>query len=121
MAGHRIFVGKRAEDIALNHLLSSGYSLLARNWRCPYGEIDIVMSQGDIIVFVEVRARNIGVEEAFLSVDVRKRYKLSRAMNAYLAQHYSEDVDSRLDIIAVRFDNGYEHGVLSHAQDVLTW
>lgn len=113
--------GKRGEDAALTYLQSEGYELLTRNWRCKFGELDLVMRHGMTVVFVEVRMRRSGADAAFLSVDQRKQDKLRWAMQAYLSEQGWDDVEVRLDIIAVRLDATGEHGSLSHAKDVLTW
>ena len=49
--------GKLAENIAFDYLVQRGLSLLTRNYRCPFGEIDIIMEQGNIVTFIEVRYR----------------------------------------------------------------
>lgn len=113
--------GKRGEDAALAYLQLQGYVLLTRNWRCKFGELDLVMREGDTVVFVEVRARRSGADAAFLSVDRHKQDKLRSAMQAYLSARGWDDAVVRLDVIAVRFDETGEHGTLSHARDVLTW
>lgn len=51
-------LGKWGEDLAARHLESQGYELLARNWRCQEGELDIVARRDNAIVFVEVKARS---------------------------------------------------------------
>jgi hypothetical protein len=50
-------LGRRGEDLATAYLRQQGYVILARNWRCPVGEIDIVAREGEILAFVEVRTR----------------------------------------------------------------
>ena len=79
--------GERFEALALSHLESAGLALVARNYRCRYGEIDLVMRDRDTIVFVEVRYRRSGRFGGGIdSVDAGKRAKLVRAAQAYLAQ-----------------------------------
>lgn len=50
-------LGKAAEDLAAAYLAVNGFNVLARNWRCSHGEIDIVARDGDTLVFIEVKAR----------------------------------------------------------------
>ena len=91
--------GARYEDIALAHLERSGLILIARNYRCRYGEIDLVMRERDTVVFVEVRYRRGGrFGDGIDSVDAGKRAKLVRAASAFLAEH------PRLAQAACRFD-----------------
>lgn len=51
-------LGIYGEDLAAAHLVAAGYEVLARNWRCRDGELDIVARDGDAVVFVEVKARS---------------------------------------------------------------
>jgi putative endonuclease len=50
-------VGKYGEDLAARHFVAAGFTVLARNWRCPVGEIDIVAKDGDVLVIAEVKTR----------------------------------------------------------------
>lgn len=79
-------IGQRAEQDALTLLTGRGLKLVTRNYRCRGGEIDLVMRDGESIVFVEVRyrrSRDFG--GALSSVDLRKRQRLTRAAQHYLA------------------------------------
>ena len=51
-------LGRYGEDLAAQHLTAAGMQVLARNWRCREGELDIVALDGDAVVFVEVKARS---------------------------------------------------------------
>lgn len=119
-AGH-LTLGRRGEQAAARYLLRAGYRILAQNWRCKLGELDIVAQDGEMIVFVEVRTRRAGTQTALESVTPAKQRRLMSAMQLFLAQHNLDDVPSRVDLIAVAFDDSGEHGSLSHAQDVLAW
>jgi len=91
--------GARYEDIALAHLERAGLALIARNYTCRYGEIDLVMRDRDVIVFVEVRYRSAGrFGDGVDSITASKRTKLVRAAGAFLAEH------PRLAAAACRFD-----------------
>ncbi len=91
--------GSAAEQQALDHLLAQGLSLLARNWRCKRGELDLVMLDRDTVVFVEVRYRlHAGFGGALGSVDTRKQEKLILA-----AQHFLQK-ESRWASHPCRFD-----------------
>jgi|SRR5690349_5734913 putative endonuclease len=91
--------GARYEDVALAHLERAGLALIARNYHCRYGEIDLVMRDRDIVVFVEVRYRSASrFGDGVDSVGAAKRAKLVRAAGAFLAAH------PRLAGAACRFD-----------------
>ena len=81
-------VGALWEQAAMTHLVRAGLRLLTRNFTCRHGEVDLVMRDGDCIVFVEVRYR--GSRErggGTASVGAAKRAKLVRAAQVYLLAH----------------------------------
>jgi putative endonuclease len=49
--------GNKGEDLAADYLVAAGYRIVGRNYRCPFGEIDIVAEEGKTLVFVEVKSR----------------------------------------------------------------
>lgn len=78
--------GKEAEDAAAAYLQDQGLELLARNWRCRGGEIDLVCRHGASLVFVEVRARSRSdYGGAAASITQAKRQRLIHAARQYLA------------------------------------
>lgn len=89
--------GSRAEDAAAAYLQAQGLKLLDRNYRCRFGEIDLVMREGATIVFVEVKARRSSAYGgAAASITATKREKLLAAARHYLA--------GRSPLPACRFD-----------------
>lgn len=91
--------GRRAEDLALATLIAKGLRLIARNYHCPQGELDLVMTDGEALVIIEVRyRRDRGFGSALESVDTRKQEKLLRA-----AQHFLQQ-DARYRRRPLRFD-----------------
>jgi putative endonuclease len=93
-----IRLGARGEDAALRRYLDDGYELLTRNWRCPLGELDLVLVHGGLVVFCEVKTRGgEGFGGGYEAVTWRKREKLRRLGQAFLLAH-------RLVPAAVRFD-----------------
>lgn len=78
--------GEEAERLAARYLLRHGLSLVEKNYRCRYGEIDLIMRDGASLVFVEVRLRSRGdYGGAAASIDGAKRGKLVRTAEHYLA------------------------------------
>ena len=78
--------GAQAEQTAARYLQQQGLQLVESNYRCRFGEIDLILRDGDILVFAEVRLRsrnNFGGAAA--SIDVHKQAKLIRAAQSYLA------------------------------------
>lgn len=77
--------GGRFEDLALDWLQARGLRLIRRNYRCKLGEIDLVMSEREILVFVEVRFRGLNSQVAACeTVDFRKQRKLLRTARHFL-------------------------------------
>lgn len=84
LAQARRTLGKLGEAAALAYLQAQGYTLLQRNWRCRYGELDLVMQQASEVVFVEVRTRRSPTTSApEESLTASKQARLIA-----LAQHY---------------------------------
>jgi len=78
--------GKEAEDRAAALLLQRGLHLVQRNYRCRGGEIDLIMRDGNCVVFIEVRYRGrTDFGDALSSVDQRKRQRITLAARHYLA------------------------------------
>ena len=99
--------GDAAEALARQHLEQQGLRLLAQNWRCRLGELDLVMLDADTVVFVEVRYRRYSAwGGAAESVDARKREKLSRAAQHFLQQESRwAKYPCRFDVIAITADS----------------
>ena len=80
--------GDDAETLAADYLEAQGLSLLQRNYHCRFGEIDLVMKQGGMIVFVEVRRRShTAFGGAAASITASKQQKLIRTAEHFLQQH----------------------------------
>lgn len=80
--------GAGFEQQACDFLQAQGLRLVERNWSCRYGELDLIMRDGESWVFVEVRARaSSRFGGAAASIDYRKQQKLQTAANLYLQQH----------------------------------
>ncbi len=98
-------IGAIGEDLAAAAMEESGYTIIERNFRCRYGEIDVIARMGDTIVFVEVKTRRnrcCGFPEE--SVDYRKQRKLRFLAEYYLAKNYHLPRNFRFDVYAVRLD-----------------
>jgi len=93
--------GAEAETVACRHLEDSGLKLVTRNYRCPRGEIDLVMDDDGTMVFVEVRYRHSDrFGSPAESVDARKQARLRAAARHYLQAHRMEPA-CRFDVVSV--------------------
>ena len=96
----RQIVGDGAEDSALAYLLRQGLQLRTRNFRCKGGEIDLIMSERDTLVFIEVRKRSsMRYGGAAGSVTPAKQARLIRAAHLYLTR-FRAMPPCRFDVVA---------------------
>ncbi|QMU98080.1 YraN family protein [Microbacterium esteraromaticum] len=113
-------LGRVGEERAAQHLSACGYEILARNWRCAQGEIDIVAAMGDLLCVVEVKARrSAGFGHPFEAIDERKRRRLWRLAFAWAQAHPAQASDRRirLDVIGLTgADAATAH--LEHLEDL---
>ena len=95
--------GQAAEQQALDHLQRHGLQLLHRNWLCKGGELDLVMLDGDTVVFVEVRYRlHAQWGGALGSIDARKRLRVVNAAQWFLQREIRwQNAPCRFDVIAL--------------------
>ena len=93
--------GRRAETTAMLVLLLKGYRLVERRFRCPRGEIDLIVRRGHTLAFVEVKARPT-VDDAALAIDARQRDRITAAALVFLQRHPGfADFDCRFDAVLV--------------------
>ena len=106
MTGARhLELGSAGEEAALAAYRAGGYELVARNWRCSLGEIDLVLRQDGLVVVCEVKTRR-GFELGgpYEAVDARKQRKLRLLAHAFLANVAVEHDAVRFDVASVRVD-----------------
>ena len=96
-------IGSAAEDRALRLLVSRGMTLVERNFRCRVGEIDLVMRDGQALVFVEVRYRSDHRHgTAAETISLPKQRRFAAAARRYLQQHpAAARVPCRFDVVAI--------------------
>ena len=103
----RIETGRRGEDAAVAYLKRAGYEIIERNYRCPFGEVDIVAREGGSIVFIEVKSRRSEIYgEPEASVGIEKQKKISRISMDYLQKKRLSPGSVRFDVIAVKMQLG---------------
>jgi putative endonuclease len=103
----RLWLGRRGEDLAAKHLQGQGYTILARNYRTPAGELDIVAQEGGILVFVEVKMRRslrFGIPQEALTR--AKQAHLVQAAQHYLMEREQLEREWRVDLVAVYQERG---------------
>jgi putative endonuclease len=106
-------VGNEAEAQAGRLLESQGFRVVARNWTCRYGELDLVAEQGDVMCFVEVRMRSSAVwGDPAHTVSFAKQRRVVKAALHYLFQNGIDGRMVRFDVISVVGQG--EHARLEH-------
>ena len=99
-------LGRWGEAEAAKFLRNNGYRIISANYRCRFGEIDIIAQQACYIVFVEVKLRkNADFGSAAEFVDSRKQNKLRTTASMWLAQNETE-LQPRFDVIEIYAPNG---------------
>ena len=93
------------EKISEKYLQEKGYAIVDRNYRKPYGEIDLIVIKDKMLVFIEVKTRDMKHAQHFLpeqSVNRSKARKIKRVCQVYLLEkHYSPNQEWQIDIIAI--------------------
>lgn len=116
-SGHRAQLGRRGEKIARRTLRHHGLKILASNYRCPAGEIDVIAldpsTRKDLgvetLAFVEVKTRSPrSLADPESAVNAKKRRRLQRCAEHYLARHDAEDLPVRFDVVAIVVDEAGE-------------
>jgi putative endonuclease len=113
-------LGRAGEARAAEYLTGLGYEILDRNWRCPQGELDLVVRDDRAIVVVEVKTRSgEGFGDALSSVDRRKHARLLRLAAAWRRDHPEQATGRaiRLDVIGIT-GRDPRSARLDHVEDV---
>lgn len=95
-------LGAYGERVAARRLVEDGLVLLDRNWRCDEGEIDLVLRDGEVLVFCEVKTRtSAAYGHPLEAVDEVKTERLVRLAGRWIAEHGVVAPDVRFDMVAV--------------------
>jgi putative endonuclease len=114
-------LGAAGEQLARRHLEQQGYEFIAANWRRPYGELDLIMRDGDVLVFVEVKTRRserFGSAEE--SVSPSQVARLLRSAESFLTEQPTlADLFWRVDLVAVTLAPSGVISRLTHIVDAI--
>ncbi|TDZ77209.1 hypothetical protein DE4585_01459 [Mycobacteroides salmoniphilum] len=113
----RVQIGSRGEDLAAEYLSGDGFTILDRNWRCRYGELDIIAAEGEVLVFVEVKTRTgraFGTPAE--AVTHTKLRRLRRLAGIWLAAQDGSWPAVRIDVIEIRLSGSVPE--ITHIQGV---
>jgi putative endonuclease len=110
-------LGEKGEDIAAAFLEKKGYNILFRNYKCSFGEIDIIAKHKKTLAFIEVKTRSTkkyGLpQEAVTSV---KQAKISRVALEFVQRYKMDNRAARFDVVSVQsLNDGYEVDLIENA------
>ena len=114
-------LGDRGEERARRYLEGKGYVFVAANWRCPAGELDLVMRDGEEVVFVEVKTRRgEAMGRAEEAISPAKARRLLAAGESYLART-PEPAEAiwRVDLVAITLDRSGAVERLTHVENAI--
>jgi len=95
-------VGQYGERLAAQRLVEDGMVVLDRNWRCDLGELDLVLREGEVLVFCEVKTRSTpAFGHPLEAVSPRKCARLRRLAARWVVEHGVHPPDIRLDLVGV--------------------
>jgi putative endonuclease len=120
-SARRQSIGNLGESLAATFLEKKGYTILERNWRTPYGEIDLIAQEEDVIVFVEVKtraSRTLGPPE--ISITPRKEEHMRSAAEYYIQQHSELMTDWRIDAVTIQLHKDNSPLLIDHFENVIT-
>jgi putative endonuclease len=107
MAELRQQVGRAGEEVALEYLHHQGYRILERNFRCRFGEIDLVARDGRTLAFIEVKTRRSqAFGAAALAVTAEKQRRLIKASQVYLSRKAGARELCRFDVVTIQIRAG---------------
>jgi putative endonuclease len=111
----RRWFGTRSERAAARFLKRLGYRIVARNYSCPHGELDLIALDGSCIVFVEVRSTGTGdTDRPAASVDLAKQRRLTNLALHFLQQRRLLNHSARFDVLAISWPADRREPVIAH-------
>lgn len=117
--GRNNIVGAWGESLAGEYLKKKRYKIIATNYRCRYGEIDLIVSNRQYLVFVEVKLRKTGnFAQALEHVNFRKQQRIRTTAELFLSQNET-DLQPRFDVIEIYAPDGVSTAkpVINHLED----
>ncbi len=104
MVSSTILQGQKSESLAATYLIQQGYRILEKNYRCGFGEIDIIAEEGNFLCFIEVRStRSNTFGEPIETIRFAKQTKLIRTARHYLMTHQCHERMMRFDVVGVTY------------------
>ncbi|NMA95925.1 MAG: YraN family protein [Clostridiales bacterium] len=117
---NNIELGRYGEQVAKHHLIGGGYRILAENFTCKSGEIDIIAQKGGYIIFVEVKTRRtLSYGYPGQAVDRRKQIRYGKIASTYIRQNRIFNKSYRFDVIEIYIKDKGSH-TINHIENAFT-
>jgi putative endonuclease len=109
-------LGREGERVAEQYLAKKGYKLVARNYRCRGGEVDLILLDRRVVVFVEVKTRtDHGFGSPLEAVETRKQRRMILAAQLFLHEHKLHERYARFDVVGISWPGNKP--VVEHVQN----
>lgn len=120
MTTHSEF-GQWSENYVAQYLITKGYKIIDRNYRKPWGEIDLIAEKGGILIFIEVKANKEALAgfEPENRVNPEKLRRVNRAIQTYLAyKKYPDTREWQIDIVSLTLDRDRGVAKIKHFKNI---
>lgn len=105
MSQRGIELDRSCEEKAVRYLKKSGYKILERNYRTPFGEIDVIAEEGGSIVFLEIKSRTSPLfGPPYLRITKKKRENIIKSSLSYLKRRGLAEAECRIDVVSISLD-----------------
>ncbi|MFZ2025075.1 MAG: YraN family protein [Microgenomates group bacterium] len=114
-------LGKLGESLAANYLQKRGFTIIERNFRVRYGEIDLVAKDADTLVFVEVKTRmstQFGLPEE--AITPKKLHEIIKTLEMYALRHHVQQMQLRIDAVAIQMNADYTVRDIRHIENIFS-
>lgn len=104
--------GNRGEQLAAKYLQSQGYEILYTNYRCSYGEIDLIGKEGDVWCFIEVKTRQPSTYgSGFLAITPTKQRRLIKTALFFLNEYTIPEALTRFDVVSIDYRTHHDYRI----------
>jgi putative endonuclease len=108
-------LGDRGERAASRFLCKAGMRVILRGYRTPQGEIDLIVRDGDVLVFVEVKARRRGQPAEAVTLDKQRRITITAL--EFLKRHHLLEQHCRFDVVAIVWPDDQREPLIEHMRN----
>lgn len=120
MSAEHLKIGARGEDLAVEFLKAKKYSILGRNYKTKFGEIDIIARKSGVLIFVEVKTMVFGGSlRPEDNLHSHKQSRILKSAKIYMMENKLTDVPWQIDLVAIDLDEDGEKKEIRHIEGVI--